>query len=195
MNSVHLTGVALAALLSENFILVNCMGIGTQVQAFREPRQALRTGISVLMSMVVTVFFTWIADVFVLRHYNVEYLRLMTFTLLSLGSTALLRLALHTFLPELSIRLDDSLAATSSNCASLGAALLSSMRGYMLGQALTFAFYGGLGVLLVLVSFAGLRESVGFVDCPKAFRGIPIKLITAALMALALLGFYGLHLE
>ena len=76
MNSVHLTGVALAALLSENFILVNCMGIGTQIQAFREPRQALRTGFSVLMSMVVTVFFTWLADVFVLRHYNLEYLRL-----------------------------------------------------------------------------------------------------------------------
>ena len=48
---------------------------------------------------------------------------------------------------------------------------------------------------VVLVSFAGLREAVGFVDCPKAFRGIPIKLITDALMALALLGFYGLHLE
>lgn len=195
MNSVHLTGVALAALLSENFILVNCMGIGTQIQAFREPRQALRTGFSVMMSMVATVFFTWLADVFVLRHYNLEYLRLITFTLVSLGSTALLRLALYTFLPELSIRLDQSLAATSSNCAALGAALLSSMRCYLLDQALTFAFCGGLGVLLVLVSFAGLRESVGLVDCPKAFRGIPIKLITAALMALALLGFYGLHLE
>ena len=195
MNSVHLTGVALAALLSENFILVNCMGIGTQIQAFREPRQALRTGFSVLMSMVATVFFTWLADTFVLRHYNLEYLRLMTFTLVSLGSTALLRLTLYTFLPELSIRLDQSLAATSSNCAALGAALLSSMRGYLLDQALTFAFCGGLGVLLVLVSFAGLRDSVGLAECPKAFRGIPMKLITAALMALALLGFYGLHLE
>ena len=195
MNSVHLMGVALSALLSENFILVNCMGIGTQIQAFREPRQAFRTGLSVLLAMVSTVFSTWIADMFVLRHYNLEYLRLMTFTLLSLGSVALIRLALHTFLPELSIRLDSSLAATSSNCAALGAALLSSTRGYMLDQALMFAFCGGLGVLLVLVSFAGLREAVGFVDCPKAFRGIPIKLITAALMALALLGFYGLHLE
>ena len=195
MNSVHLTGVALAALLSENFILVNCMGIGTQVQAFRDPRQALRTGLSVLLSMVVTVFFTWLADMLVLRHYSLEYFRLMTFTLLSLGSVGLLRLALHTFLPGLSVRLDTSLAATSSNCAALGAALLSSMRGYLLDQALMFAFCGGLGVLLVLVSFAGLREAVGFVDCPQSFRGIPIKLITAALMALALLGFYGLHLQ
>ncbi len=194
MNSVHLMGVALAALLSENFILVNCMGIGTQIQAFREPRQALRTGLSVLSSMVTTVFFTWLADTFFLRHYNLEYLRLMVFTLLSLGSVGLLRLTLHTFLPELSARLDESLAATSSNCAALGAALMSSMRGYLLNQALTFAFCGGLGVILVLVSFAGLREAVGFVDCPKAFRGIPIKLITAALMALSLLGFYGLHI-
>ena len=72
MNSVHLMGVALAALLSENFILVNCMGIGTQTEAFRQPRQALRTGLSVLLSMITTVFFTWLADTFFLRHYNLE---------------------------------------------------------------------------------------------------------------------------
>ncbi len=195
MNSVHLTGVALAALLSENFILVNCMGMGTQTEPFFDPRQARRTGLSVLLAMVVTVFFTWMVDVHLLLHYGWTYLRLIAFTLISLGSVALLRLFLKTFLPQLSIRLDESLATLSTNNAALGAALLVSIRGYELDQALTFALFGGLGVLVVLVSFAGLRDAVGFDDCPKAFRGAPITLITAGLMALALVGFYGLHIS
>ncbi len=194
MNSVHLTGVALAALLSENLILVNCMGMGTQTQAFLDPRQARRTGFSVLLAMVVTVFFTWMIDVHVLLHYGWTYLRLIIFTLISLASVAVLRQCLKTFLPQLSLRLDESLAALSTNNAALGAALLVSIRGYELDQALTFALFGGLGVLVVLVSFAGLRDAVGFEDCPRAFRGAPISLITAGLMALALVGFYGLHI-
>ena len=195
MNSVHLTGVALAALLSENFILVNCMGIGTRTQAFRDPREARRTGLSVLMAMVVTVFFTWLTDVFVLIHFCWTHQRQMTYTLIALGSVALIRLFFKTFLPELSVRLDESLASMSTNCSALGAALLVSIRGYELDQALTFALFGGIGVLTVLMSFAGLRDAVGFDDCPKAFRGAPIELITAGLMALALVGFYGLHID
>lgn len=194
MNSVHLTGVALAALLSENFLLVNCLGIGTRTAAFRSHVEARRTGISIMIAMVVTVFFTWMADHLILRHFSLEHFRLMAFTLIALGCVGLLRLGFKTFLPELSARLDESLAALSTNCACLGAALLSSIRGYELDQALTFAFFGGLGVLVILLSFAGLREEVGFDDCPRMFRGAPIELITAGLMALALVGFYGLHI-
>lgn len=194
MNSVHLTAVALTALLSENFLLVNCLGIGTRTAAFQNHVEARRTGVSVTLAMVVTVFFTWIADAFLLSRFGLEHFRVLVFTLIALGCVAVLRWCFRTFLPELSGRLDDSLAALSTNCAALGAALLSSIRGYELDQALTFALFGGLGVLVVLLSFAGLRESVGFDDCPKPFRGAPIELITAGLMALAFVGFYGLHL-
>ena len=194
MNSVHLTGVALAALLSENFILVGSLGIGTRTQAFSHPREARRTGFSVLLAMVVTVFFTWMVDVHLLIHYGWTHLRLMIFTLIALGSVALIRATLKTFLPQLSLRLDDSLSSLSSNSAALGAALLVSIRGYELDQALTFALFGGIGVLLVLECFAGLQDAVSFEDCPRPFRGIPIKLITAGLMALALVGFYGVHI-
>ncbi len=195
MYSAHLTGVALAALLSENFLLVNCLGIGTRTEAFRSPREARRTGFSVLIAMLASVFFTWMADYLILRQFRLEYLRVMVFTGISLGSVALLRFLFRTFLPELSARLDDSMAALSTNCAALGASLLASTRGYLLSQAMTFALFGGLGVLVVLISFAGIRDTVGFDDCPRVFRGAPIELITAGLMALALVGFYGLHIN
>ena len=67
--------------------------------------------------------------------------------------------------------------------------------GYTLSQALTFALCGGLGVLVVLMSYAGLREEISLTSCPRPFRGPAIEMVTAGLMALALVGFYGLHLS
>lgn len=195
MESLHLAGVALAALLSENFLLVSCLGLNIPAASIRDPVQARRTGVSILLSVVVTVFFTWLTDNLLLRRFGLEHFRLLAFTLITFGTLALLRWALRTFLPELHNRLDKCLSALSTNCAALGAALLCSTRGYALEQALTFAFCGGLGVLLVLLSYAGLREDVNFDACPRAFRGVPIELITAGLMALAMVGFYGLHIS
>ena len=62
MTSVHLAGVALIALLSENFILVNCMGIGTHTKAFEDPVQARRTGLALTLGIVLTTFLCWLAD-------------------------------------------------------------------------------------------------------------------------------------
>ena len=90
MDSVQLAGVALAALLSENFILVNCLGIGTRVEAFHSTTAARRTGLSLTLAMVVTVFFTWCADFLVLRHFGWVYLRTLVFSLIALLTVFLL---------------------------------------------------------------------------------------------------------
>ena len=194
MDSVQLAGVALAALLSENFILVNCLGIGTRVEAFHSTTAARRTGLSLTLAMVVTVFFTWCADFLVLRHFGWVYLRTLVFSLIALLPVFLLRKAARLW-PELSHRIDADLASVSTNCAVLGAAYLAAQRSYTLSQALTFALCGGLGVLVVLMSYAGLREEISLTSCPRPFRGPAIEMVTAGLMALALVGFYGLHLS
>ena len=121
MDSVQLAGVALAALLSENFILVNCLGIGTRVEAFHSTTAARRTGLSLTLAMVVTVFFTWCADFLVLRHFGWVYLRTLVFSLIALLTVFLLRKAARLW-PELSHRIDADLASVSTNCAVLGAA-------------------------------------------------------------------------
>ena len=91
--------------------------------------------------------------------------------------------------------MDGNLASISTNCAALGSALLISQRSYGLGSALLFALFGGIGAAIVLASFAALQQDVDLERCPKCFRGLPIQLITAGLMALALVGYYGLHLD
>ena len=157
MGILDLAGVALAALLSENFVLVNCMGIGTRVRSFRDPMDALRTGYCLTVVMVLGALFSWLADYLVFTRFGLQYYRLLFLALLVPG-------------------------------------LVAVQRGYSLPAALLFSFLGGVGATVATASFASLREEVSFESCPRCFRGLPILFITAGLMALALVGFYGLHL-
>ena len=193
MGILDLAGVALAALLSENFILVNCMGIGTRVRSFRDPVDALRTGYCLTVVMVLGALCSWLADFLVFTRFSWQYYRLLFLALLIPGLVAGLRKFIRVCVPELSRRMDGNLAAVSTNCAALGSALLVAQRSYSLPAALLFSFLGGIGATVALAIFASLREEVNFDSCPRCFRGTPILLITAGLMALAPVGFYGLH--
>ena len=194
MIALELAGVALAALLSENMIFVSCLGIGTRTQSFRDPVDALRTGYCLTTVMVLGALLSWLADFLLLERFGLQHFRLLFLALLIPGLVAGLRKFIQVCLPALSRRMDGNLASISSNCAALGTALLISQRSYSLGSALLFAFFGGLGATLALASFASLQQEVDLERCPKCFRGLPIMLITAGLMAMSLVGFYGLHL-
>ena len=194
MTAVYLAAVALAALLSENFILVNCLGIGTRTRAFEDPRDAIRTGVSLTAVMTFTALVAWAADQ-LLCHFGLDYFQTLVFALIGPVVVWALRSFLRSCVPELSRRLDENLASITSNCAAMGAALILSQRGYNLAAALLFGLFGGLGAAIALVSFAGLRQDLNVDSCPKSFRGLPLELITAGLMALSLVGFYGLNLS
>ena len=97
--------------------------------------------------------------------------------------------------PALSRQVNECLSETVYNCAVLGVALIVALRNYNLLQSVLYAFFGGVGVLIVLVIFTGLQDQASFDKCPKVFRGLPIQLITAGLMALALMGFAGLNVQ
>ena len=195
MNTVlELTGVALAALLSENLVLVSCMGIGTHRESFQDPREAIRTGLCLTLVMVLGVLGGWLLNFLVLLRFGLTYFQVLAFALLIPGLVAGLRKFFKVCIPELSRRTDENLASISTNCAALGSALLVAQRSYGLDSALIFALCGGIGATLALASFASLQKEVDLNRCPKAFRGVPIQLITAGLMAMALLGYYGLYL-
>jgi len=196
MNTVmELTAVALAALLSENMVLVSCMGIGTHEKSFQEPREAIRTGCCLTVVMILGALGAWLLNYLVLLRYGLTHFQVLAFALLVPGLVAALRKFLRACVPELSRRADDNLASISTNCAALGTALLVSQRSYGLTSALVFALCGGVGATLALASFASLQKEVDLNRCPRVFRGVPIQLITAGLMAMALVGYYGLYLE
>ena len=194
MNTVlELMGVALAALLSENLVLVTCMGIGTHRASFQEPKEAIRTGLCLTAVMILGALGAWLINVLVLTQFNLTHFQVLAFSLLIPGLVALLRRFLSACVPELSRRVDENLASISTNCAALGTALLVVQRSYSLGAAMIFALCGGVGATLALASFASLQKEVDLNRCPRAFRGVPIQLITAGLMAMALVGYYGLY--
>ena len=196
MNTVlELMGVALAALLSENLVLVTCMGIGTHRASFQEPKEAIRTGLCLTAVMILGALGAWLINVLVLTQFNLTHFQVLAFSLLIPGLVALLRRFLSACVPELSRRVDENLASISTNCAALGTALLVVQRSYSLGAAMIFALCGGVGATLALASFASLQKEVDLERCPKSFRGVPIQLITAGLMAMALVGYYALYLE
>lgn len=193
--SIELAGVALAALLSDNFILVNCMGIGTRVESFRYPLDTFRTGYCLTTVMVLSALVIWPIDRFLLVPFGLQYYRLMVCALLVPGIVGLLKLFVKHCVPELYRRIEGNLSAISTNCAALGSALLITRRSYGLLSALVFTLCGGIGATVALTSFASLQREVDLESCPRCFRGLPIKLITAGLMALSLVGFYGLNLN
>ena len=191
---VELAGVALAALLSENFILVSCLGIGTRARSFQDPTDARRTGLCLTLVMFLSTFAAWLIDTLLLTRFGWTYFRLFVFALLVPSLIYGLRSFLKHCIPELYRRIDENMSSISTNCAALGCILLITQRNYGLLEALIFAFSGGIGATLVLTSFANLLQEVDLDHCPQCFRGTPIRLITAGLMALGLVGFYGLHL-
>lgn len=193
--ALELAGVALAALLSENMVLVTCTGIGTHQKSFQDPRQALRTGFCLTLVMVLGALCAWLLDYLLLGRFGLEHFRLLAFALLIPGLVAALRRFFRSCVPELSRRVDDNLSSISTNCAALGSALLITQRSYGLLSSLFFAFFGGVGVSLALASFASLQTEVDLERCPRPFRGVPIQLMTAGLMAMALFGYYGLHVD
>ena len=192
---LEVIGLVLIAVLAENMVLVRCMGISVPERPELTQRGVRRIGTALILVMVTSAFLSWLFNVYVLRFFGIEQFRTLAFTLLMLASVALVKLVLRTFFPALFRHLERALSDTVFNCAVLGVALICALRSYTLWQALIYALASGLGVMLVLGIYVGMQEQADFDSCPEKFRTYPILLITAGLMALALMGFYGLNVK
>lgn len=190
---IQVIGLVLIAILAENMVLVRCLGMGWPKQTIMTEKSAWRMGVSITLVMVVTALLSWLVNTFVLRFFAIEYLRILTYTLVVLGAVELVRQGLRLFFPVLYRHLNEYLSHAVYNCAVLGVAFIITLRSFSLPQTLLYALASGVGILGVLVIFTGMQDQASFDNCPKVFRGLPIQLLTAGLMALALMGFYGLN--
>ena len=189
---IEVIGLILIAMLAENMVLVKCLGLGWPKDTIMTESGAWRMGVSLVLVMVSTALVSWVVNRCILEFFGLTYLRLLVYTLVVYGVVRLLELVMRVFFPVLHRHLRHDLSETIYNCAVLGVALLITQRSYSLPQALLYSLASGCGILLVLVIFTGMQEQASFQSCPKIFRGLPIGLITAGLMSMALMGFYGL---
>lgn len=190
---LEVIGLVLTAILTENMVLVRCFGLSGPKQSVTSQDGAVHMGVALTMVMVSAALASWWANTYILRAFQVEYYRLMVYALAVPAVVWLWKQVLRLFFPVLYRHLNDYLTETVSNCAVLAVAFLITNRSYSLGQTLLYSLASGIGVLLILVSFANIREQTGQASHPESLRDLPIGLITMGLMAMALMGFYGLH--
>ena len=189
-----LLGILLSAILTENFILVKFYGICPFMGVSKKTDTALGMGMAVTFVMALASAACWAIDAYVLQPLGLAYMQTVAFILVIASIVQVVEMFLKKSVPALYQALGIFLPLITTNCAVLGVALVNVQEGYDFLQSVINGACGGLGFTLAIVLFASIRERVDKTDCPKAFRGFPIALITAGLIALAFMGFSGLKI-
>jgi len=184
--------IIVATVLVNNFVLTKFLGLCPFLGA--GSRFETATGMSLATTFVLTIAsgLSYIINRYVLIPSDTEYLRLLTFILIIAGTVQFAELVIRRSSPMLHQILGVFLPLITTNCAVLGIALLNVQESNNFTEALAYGLGGGLGFSLVIALFAGLRERTEGADLPAAFRGPPIALVTAGLMALGFMGFAGM---
>ncbi len=186
--------IALSAILVENFIFSQFLGICPFMGVSKKPNTALGMGFAVTFVMTLASAATWAVNQYLLVPLKLEYMQTVAFILVIAALVQLVEMFLQKSVPALYQALGIYLPLITTNCAVLGVALLNIQKGYSFLESVVYGFTGGLGFLLAIVLFSFVRERIDHCDCPKAFRGFPIALIAAGLVALAFMGFSGMSI-
>ena len=189
----EILGILIAALLSQNFILVKFYGICPFMGVSKKIDTALGMGMAVTFVMALASAACYAINL-LLVDLNLQYMQTVSFILVIASLVQVVEMFLKKFVPALYKALGVFLPLITTNCAVLGVVLVNVQEGYDFLQSVVNGACGGLGFTLAIVLFASIRERVDKTDCPEAFKGFPITLISAGLLALAFMGFSGLKI-
>lgn len=179
------------ALLTENFIFNKFYGCCPFLGVSDKPSTALGMGMSVTFVMTVSGAATWAVYHWLLEPFGLEYLRTIAFILVIAALVQFIEMFLRKFVPALYCALGIYLPLITTNCAVLSSAILVIDNGYGLMEGVCFSFAAGLGFTLAIVVFAGVRARLYNADPPRAFKGFPLTLLAAGLLAMAFSVFSG----
>ena len=196
----NLFSVALGAILVNNFIFSQFLGICPFMGVSKKIDTAAGMGIAVTFVMGLASAICWPINQFLLVNPaiygeggpNLAFMQTVVFILVIAALVQFIEMFLQKSMPSLYTALGIYLPLITTNCAVLGVVLLNVQNNYNFIESVVYGITGGLGFLLAIVLFASIRERLVFADYPKAFEGFPIALVTAGLMALAFMGFSGL---
>ena len=190
----QILGILIAALLSQNFILVKFYGICPFMGVSKKIDTALGMGVAVTFVMALASAACWLVNEFLLVPFNAGYMQTVAFILVIASIVQVVEMFLKKAVPALYKALGVFLPLITTNCAVLGVVLVNVQEGYDFLISVINGAAGGLGFTLAIVLFASVRERVDKAECPESFKGFPIALITAGLLALAFMGFSGLSI-
>jgi len=190
----NIISISLGAILVNNFILVQFLGICPFLGVSKKMDTAVGMGLAVIFVMGLASAFCWVVNKFLLIPLNLAYMQTLAYILVIAALVQFVEMFLKKSVPSLYQALGIYLPLITTNCAVLGVALLNTQLGYNFIESVVYGVTGGVGFTVAIVLFASVRERLEFADYPKAFEGFPIALITAGLIALAFMGFSGLKI-
>ncbi len=192
MSFTGILSIALGAILVENFILSQFLGICPFMGVSKKMDTALGMGIAVIFVMGIASIFCYLVNL-ILVPLHLEFLQTLAFILIIAALVQFVEMFLQKTIPSLYEALGIYLPLITTNCAVLGVVLLNVQKSYNFIESVVYGVTGGVGFLVAIVLFASVRERTEFADYPKAFEGFPIALVSAGLIALAFMGFSGLR--
>lgn len=187
-----LISVLFAGVLTDNYILVKTTGICPFLGVSKKFQQAAGMGIAVIFVMLCATAATWPIYTYLLEKLNLVYLQTLVFILVIATLVQFVEIVLKKFIPPLYKSLGVYLPLITTNCAVLGIANENITLGRNFITSMFASLGVGLGFLLAMVLFAGVRLRIENCPAPKSFKGVPITLIAAAIVAMAFAGFTGI---
>lgn len=184
--------IMMSVILTNNFVLSQFLGICPFLGVSKKLDSAVGMGVAVTFVMVLATAATWPIQIFILDKFDIGYLQTVVFILVIASLVQLVEMTLKKYMPPLYKSLGVFLPLITTNCAVLGVTIMNITDGYNYVESLFCAVGAGIGFLLAMVLFAGLRGRLE--NCkgiPECFQGIPITLITASILSMAFMGFSG----
>lgn len=184
--------ILLSAVFVDNYVLTRFLGICPFLGVSKKLDQASGMGVAVTVVMLIASAATWPIQHFVLNALNMGYLQNIVFILIIATLVQILEMFLKKASPSLYKGLGVYLPLITTNCAVLGITINNIIDGYSFVQAMVSTLGCGLGFLLAMVLFAGLRSRINETNIPAPFRGLAVTLIAASFISLAFMGFAGI---
>lgn len=183
--------IIITAIFVNNVVLAQFLGICPFLGVSKKVDTASGMGLAVTAVLVVATIFTYAIQKCILDPYELGYLQTIAFILVIAALVQMIEIILKKTMPALYQALGVFLPLITTNCCILGVAILVIQKDYTFIEGVVYALSTGIGFLLAMVLFAGLREQLELVNVPKSFEGVPIALVTASLLAMAFMGFSG----
>ena len=192
MSLTEIFSLALSAILIENFVLVKFLGICPFLGVSKKLDSAFGMSCAVVFVMALATAATWPIYMFILVPNGLEYLQTIVFILVIAVLVQLVEIILKKYMPPLYKALGVYLPLITTNCAVLGVTISVIDEGYTFPEAMVCAVGAGLGFMLAMVMFSGVRRRVEEAQPPKCFEGLPITLVSASIVSLSFMGFGGI---
>jgi len=183
--------IMMSAVLVNNYVLRQFLGVCPFLGVSKDLKSSVGMGLAVMFVMLMAASVTWPIQVLLLDSTGLGFMQTVVFILVIATLVQLVEVVLKKYSPSLFASLGVYLPLMTTNCAVLAVTISNINKGYTYVEALVSALGAGLGFFVAMVIFTGVRTQIAAADPPEAFKGVPITLISAAILSLAFFGFDG----